>query len=431
MRTDSPRPPHPVHSRLATQARLQPRQLRLPARRHLLVALAAIAGGASLPAGAATGDVLTPFLNYSVSYDDNLLRLHDADMAQALIGTDQLADVSRRAQGGVLVQKRIGQQLLSANLGASKTSYSRFSELDYTGRDLLAQWHWQLGSHLEGNLGASDAQELTPFIDFHRLERNLRTKRREYFDAAWRLHPRWRLRSGVARYRLGYDLAAQQVGDRTEGALEFGLDYLAPSHSTFGLQLRHVQGDFPHRQQVGAALIDNSYAQNELKANVDWRVSAKSRLQFLGGHVQRTYNGFPGRDFSGFNARAVASWDPTAKTGVLVNVWRETNAYLDVTTTSTVNSGVSAALNWKPTDKLLVDAMLKHERRAFSGADAALLGSGGARSDNFRYASLGLGYQPVSKILVKLSLFRDQRASRLPLNGYRATGAMLTVSSEY
>jgi exopolysaccharide biosynthesis operon protein EpsL len=403
----------------------------LPARRQLIVALAAVLGaGTSLPIRAADGDVLTPFVNYSVTYDDNVLRLHDGAAAQALIGTDQLSDVSRRAQAGVVLDKKIGQQLLSANLSVSKTAFSHFSELDHTGRDLLAQWRWHIGSHLEGNLGIGESEGLAPFIDFHRLERNLRNHRREYFDAAWRLHPRWRLRSGVAHYRHNYDLPSQRAGNRTEDVIEAGLDYLAPSNSSFGVQLRHIEGDFPQREQVGPALIDNSYGQHELKANIDWRASAKSRLQFLGGHVRRHYDAFPERNFSGVNARAIATWEPTVKTGVIFNVWRETNAYLDVATTSTINSGVSATLNWKPTEKLLVDSTLNFEQRAFSGADTAAAGLSGKRNDVFRHAAVGLAYRPVAKILVKTSLFRDQRDSRLPLNGYRANGATITISFE-
>jgi exopolysaccharide biosynthesis operon protein EpsL len=393
--------------------------------RRTLRSLAPVLGALlCLPAHAATDDVLRPYLSYTWQHDDNLLRLYDAATARALLGSDERADLSRRAEGGLLLEKKIGQQQLAAKLGFSHVNFSRFSELDYAGRDLSARWNWHIGPHLEGNVGATDVKALTPYVDFHRLERNLRTQRREFVDAAWRLHPSWRARGGLSHYQLGYDLASQRAGDRTEDAAEVGLDYLAANQSSVGLQLRHLRGAFPNQEQIGTLLVDNSYQQNELMGKVDWALTGKTRLQFLAGHVTRSHRFAPTRDFSGVNAHAIATWNPTVKTSVRVNAWRETGSYNDLTTRYTINNGISVTPSWAISAKARLEGLLKQETRSFDASAA-----GAHRRDTFRYASLTMTYLPLPRLQLAAVLYRDRQDSTQAFTGYRANGA--TVSARY
>jgi exopolysaccharide biosynthesis operon protein EpsL len=399
--------------------------------RRPLQALAPIVGALlCLPAYGASDDVLRPYLSYSWQHDDNLLRLYDAAAARAVIGTDERSDTSRRAEGGLLAEKKLGQQLLAAKLGFSRVNFARFSALDYAGRDLSARWNWHLGPHFEGNLGVTEVQALAPYVDFHRLERNLRTQRREYLDAAWRLHPSWRLRGGVTHYQLAYDLASQRAGDRTEDTTELGLDYLATNHSSVGIQLRHLHGAFPNQEQIGTLWVDNSYDQNELMGKVEWALTGKTRLQFLAGHVARTHRFAPTRDFSGVNAHAIATWNPTVKTSVRVTAWRETGSYNDLTTRYTINNGISAAPSWEISAKARVEGLLKHETRSFDGSAGGLAASANRR-DTFRYASLTLTYLPLPRLQLAAALYRDRQDSTQAFTGYRANGATLTARYEF
>lgn len=381
----------------------------------------------AMPAGAATDDVIQPFASFTYAYDDNLLRLHDRAAAVALLGTDQLSDVLRRAQAGLLIEKKISKQLLTARMSGSRTTFSRFSELDHNGRDLLARWNWSIGEYVEGQIGASDVKSLTPFVDYHRLERNLRAQQRQFFDASWRLHPDWRLRGGLARYRLRYDLASQRASDRTEDTAELSLDYLTGSSSSVGVQLRHLRGELPNREEIGAVSVDNSYDQNEAMGRIDWRVTDKTRIQLVGGQVQRRYKSFPQRDFDGLNGRMIFTWSQSAKVGWTVNAWRETGSYLDLSTTHSTNRGVSVGPTWQATAKLRLDGLMRHERRDFKGAITAASG----RKDTFRHASVTLSYKPTSRLQIATSLFRDQKDSSVYLNGYLAKGAAIAVSYDY
>jgi predicted chitinase len=70
---------------------------------------------------------------------------------------------------------------------------------------------------------------------------------------------------------------------------------------------RHMEGEYP------AAPI-NAYEQNEVKAKVDWQLTGKTWLQFLGGWAKREYDNNPQRDSSEPSARLTAYWKATGKT---------------------------------------------------------------------------------------------------------------------
>lgn len=159
---------------------------------RILPATLLAAGGAacSLPAGAAISDTISPFIATSYSYDDNLFRIDDN-----VPGFDgQRSDTSRQVQAGFRINRPIGRQLLTGQVKWSRVYFDHFDQLDYTGKDYLADLEWHIANHLEGHLGASYAQTLTPFSDLRSSERNLRTIRREYANGGWRFHPSWRVR---------------------------------------------------------------------------------------------------------------------------------------------------------------------------------------------------------------------------------------------
>jgi exopolysaccharide biosynthesis operon protein EpsL len=380
----------------------------------------------SLPALAAPDQVVRPYVGYAVAHDDNVLGAGD--------GVDRPGEVvsstSRRAEAGVLVDKRIGQQALSAALQFTRTSYEQLPELNNDGKDLRLNWNWHVGNHLDGNVGATYVQALAPFVNFHGRERNLRSERREFADGRWLLHPSWRMRAGVSRDTLAYDLDAQQAGNRVENVGELGLDYLAHSGSTIGTQLRHTRGEFPNRQQLGALSVDNSYDQDELKAKVSWLITGKTQLQFLGGLVQRKHDAFAARDYRGLNARLNANWQASAKLGVALASWREIGALDDVTASYTLNQGASLGSTWDLSDKLRLDGQLKHETSDYSGTAviASLLPE---RKDTVRRATFGLVYKPTVHLRLGAQAYHDERRSTLAGNSYPTTGLLLNSRYEF
>lgn len=363
-------------------------------------------------------------------YDDNVLGLPSQVSAADAFGLSSKSDVSRTLEVGALFDNTFGRQHFTGNLKAGKTRYDEYRALNFDGRDVAGNWNWFLGNHLEGNVGLSYVRGLTPFTDFHQLVSNVRTQKREYLNATWRLHPSWRARAGVSKYNLDYELLSQQYANRVETRSELGLDYLARSGSSIGVLVAHTDGNYPNRLQLGSFALSNSYKQDEVKANIDWRTSGKTRLQLLAGQVSRAHEDARVRDFSGFNARLTGEWLATGKLSVTGAVWRETGIVDDLSAVYSVNKGVSLAPRWQLSEKSLLEMQLKYEKRDFSQSLAGSSSVAGVGADALRTASLALSYKPLRGLTVQTSLFHSAKSSDLQFNNYSRNGVSLSLQQE-
>lgn len=402
----------------------QPRRSLLPRLLSMLVSYGCVA---AVPVSAAVSDTISPFIATSYSYDDNLFRL--ADEIPGLQG--QRSDTSRQVQGGFLFNRPIGRQILTGQAKWSRVSFDHFDQLDYSGKDYLADLEWHIANHLEGHVGASYVQTLTPFSDLRSTERNLRTIRREYANGGWRFHPSWRIRGGFSRERYAYDSLAQRFSNRNEDATELGLDYLAPSDSRIGLQLRHLKGNYPARGNLAGTGVEQGYEQDEIKANLYWQLSGITQIQMLGGWVKRKNQIFSGRDSSGANGRLVVFWAPLGKVRFTGSLWHEFAAVENSLLSSSLNNGASLASTWDVSAKVRVDGQVRREKRDFSAVSGLSLP--GDVGDTTRTASLGVTYTPRPNIQLGLTAFRDSRSGAPIINtgSYRAKGISFNASAQF
>ncbi|AIY42106.1 hypothetical protein LT85_2948 [Collimonas arenae] len=372
-------------------------------------------------------DAVTPYAGYGISYDNNLLRLPDSASAQAMGIGSNLSDITHRYLFGLAVDKSLSQQHLTANVNVAKVDYDRFDQLNHLEKNLAANWNWHAGNQFQGNVGVNYSQGLTPFIDFHLLERNLRTQEDVYADGAWLFHPSWRVRAGVTYSKLWYDLESQRPGDNSKNQEELGLDYLAASGSTIGLQLRHTRADYPTPELDSGVPVFNGYDQNEIKGKVDWLLTGKTTLHFLGGWVSRKQDEFPVRNFSGINTRVSADWSPTGKIDVSVAGWREIGAVDDVSTVYSLNHGASIASAWQYSDKVRLVAQYKYEKRDFSQSAAAGIFSATNPNDALRNMALSVIYNPTLHWRVQLSGVRSTQILNNAPGGYVSNGVMFNT----
>lgn len=384
------------------------------------------AAGVCAPAMAELSDTLHPFVALNYTHDDNLLRLADGVSGPGGVRSDNI----RQIQAGLLLERPIGRQILTGQAKLSKVSFDHFNQFDYDGKDLLAALEWHLGNQFDGHVGASYAQTLTPFTDFHTDERNLRVQRREYVDGGWRFHPSWRVYAGFTRDRFTYDLQEQRFNDRTEDATQVGIDYLPSTRSRVGIVLRRLKGAYANHRFIGGFDIDEGYVQNEVKANIYWYLGAVTQIQFLGGWVERKHDFFTQRDANGANGRLVVAWQPLGKVRFTGTAWREFTAVESNLVSNSLNKGVSVGAVWDATAKLQANAQLRREKRDFNAT------SGNSftidASDNSRTASLGLTYFPKPLVQLGVSVLRDVRSgSPLVTGNYSANSVSVNASAQF
>jgi exopolysaccharide biosynthesis operon protein EpsL len=392
-------------------------------------ALALLMGGLfSGPAAAALSDTIHPFASVTYSHEDNLLRLSD-DVA--LPPGQQRDDNLRSAVAGVQLERPIGRQVLTGQAKVSRVTFSHYDQLNYNGQDFNAALQWHLFEHLDGHLGGSYSQTLTPFTDFHSSERNLRTQRGEYVDGAWRFHPSWQVRGGFTRNKFAYDLLSQQYNDRTEDLSEIGVDYLSSTSSRIGLVSRELRGRYPNQRSIGSIAIDDGYKQHEIKLNIFWYLGETTQVQVLAGRAKREHRFYTVRDTSGVNGRVTANWNPTGKLRFSAAAWREFSAVESSIVSSSLNKGASLNAIWNTSAKIAVNGALRRDKRDFSAAGGIALPLD--LTDTIRTTSVGLTYNPVRVLQFGLNAFRENRSGS-PFIGsgtYKANGMSLTATAQF
>jgi len=351
-------------------------------------------------------------------HDDNLLRVPDNDPGFG----GQRDDNWRQLDAGASFDHWYGRQRIQASVQLSKVNFDYFSQLDYDGKDGRATWYWQLGNQFEGKLGASYLQVLAPYTDLRTSERNLRVQHGTFFDGAWRLHPRWRLRAGFTEDRYSYELFSQLSNNRRERAVETGFDYLAPSGSEIGLNLRRLEGRYPYRRPF--ALATDDFGQNEYRLRANWLASAKTTVNLLAGWTARSQNAFGSGQVDGVTGRLAVAWAASAKTRFDAALWRDFAPIESSVVSYTLNRGASMAAAWQPTAKLRVGANASAEQRNYSARNALPPSLRGLDlDDSLRTAGLSLGYTPTRKVQFGATLARQVRdGSRvLGIGAFRST----------
>lgn len=376
------------------------------------------------------GDVVRPYASATYLYDDNMRRFGSEQQALASTGSTKRADTMVMTEVGIILDKKISQQEFSADFSANRSRFDRNSALDSSGRKLTAKWNWHVGNRWQGNFQGYHRKSMVPFADFRvvsGLGLNLKTEDRLTADAIWRFHPRWQTRLAFINYKIDYSAPTQQVANLDEDSQEFGVDYLAPSGSKIGVLLRHAEGKRPVDQFFLGLPVNNDYDQDEVKLNADWIVSGKSRVQFLGGMVKRSHKEFSERDFEGFNARTNYTWSPTGKTNLRLSAYRENNAQSFVTSSYTLNRGVSLQATWLAREKVTIQGNVAHEKRDFVGDEVF----GRNRSDKDKNYSLSLIYRPTSSLQINAALTHSNRESTEEFFKYNSNSFSLSGQYEF
>ena len=358
------------------------------------------------------------------AYDDNLLRV--PDNARPFLG--KRGDSYRTLEGGVVYNKRISRQRISAVAKVSKVKFDYFKQLDYDGRDLQALWNWEIGNKLEGKAEYSNVQTLAPYTDFFSDERNLRKQRRHVFDAGWKMHPSWKLRAGVARERWEYELQAQRFNNRTEKAVEAELVYQPRSGSSVGLVARRLKGDFPFRRPNRPnPLLTDDFTQDELKARVNWLATGSTTLQALVGYVRREQPSFGEGKTSGVNGRVTALYQPQGKMSYSASVWREFAPIESTIVSYTLNKGALLGATWNATGKIKVDASAIYEKRDYN-ARREFPGSEDL-NDTIRSANLRATWQVKRKIQLQAGYPHQARSGSRVLGTSRFDANVVQVAA--
>ena len=360
--------------------------------------------GISLSAFAATGDTFTPYVFATMTHDSNLLRLSSSPT-----GT---ADSMRQVGAGMDVDWKVARQEILLTAAFNDNRFDRYSVLNYQGRDLKGRWNWQLADHLSGDAGYTNNLSIGSFENQQTLLSNQRIQQRSFFDGKWLFHPSWEAGIGVAKYKITYSDTIQSIWNREDDIWESTLQHLSTT-SKLGVKLRETNGHYPDQPLDFVRLLDNGYHQRELLATLDWNGGGHNLFQGQAGTVQREHDHFSGRDYNGINARGTYTWLATGKVRLATTAWHEIWAYDDLTTSYSLNRGISLELSWSPVATITVSGKIQGETRDFLG-DPGIVLSTTNRKDTGVMRQLRVNYQPAPSYSFYASVGSDIRDSNQP-----------------
>ena len=369
----------------------------------------------------------TPFVEETLTSDDNVFRISkDVDPA-TVVGSRSRADTYRSTSFGLIADVPVSRQRFVGSLTFNTTRYQRFSALDFDGHDLRGSWLWQAGKDLRGELGFSDTYSLASFAQLLSTTPDQLRVRQEFVNAAWMVTPHWRLRAAGDRLEQRNSDPATLFNDVNIDGFEGSLSRVSTAGNSIGCSARIETGHFPTLQPLGAALIDNAYRQYGAGLTLDWTISAASHVLARVDQVRRRYDQLPQRNFNGATGRAEFTWTPTGKLALTAIAQRDISPYEYIRSSLVLIKGIGLRPTWRMTAKLELSANLEALTRSYVADPAQALGLAGQRDEKVRSAGALLAYHPAPSVTVQASVLHEARSSNVAFGDYAANVAWINA----
>ncbi len=370
---------------------------------------------------------IKPYVATTLTYDDNLFRVSDANEARAILGTDAMSDTTRRTEAGINVDWKISRQHLRLGINLNQSRFNRFDFLDNDGNSKQLAWDWSIGSHLGGELSVSEGKSMVGFTEVQNPVLNQRTNKRKLMSVHWDFHPRWRLRAQRDETEFENSLPSYRSSDRKDVGREAEIQYSTPAGNQISLSVREVEAEYAERDAFSSFFFGNGNRQRDVALGVTWYPGGKTRLDGRLARVERTYEEFTQRDVRAWAGRVGADWQPTGKTTLSVSAARDIEAVDDLAATYVRSDNLSVTPSWAATSKLSVQGRASYTRRSYQGDPGFLLGATAQREDKLRSMGLTVSYTPHQKVQMQLSWQKDNRDSSTVGSGYDANALSANV----
>jgi exopolysaccharide biosynthesis operon protein EpsL len=376
-------------------------------------------------------DTFRPYVRADYGYDSNLFRLENDTQAQALLGTTDKSETYHTLAAGMDVDWRISRQVVKAHVEVNQTRFDTYKRLDYKARAGLLQWNWLVGKFAAGDLGVSEIKTQASFTDLQSPTQNLLTTRQAYAHGGIKLALPWQLNLGFVRTKAGNSSANQQALNYDENKYSGGIQYETQKGTLLEFKSQYREGKYPNRQIVGTAPVDNGYRQYDNGLAAAWSPSFKTKLKGELNYTQRRYADVAQRDFSGVTGRLTSDWSITDKTTLGLLVYRDIGVVENNTASYSINHGVTASADWRPTVKFSFIARAIYERQTYAGDPGFVLSSAPTRQDEVSTFQLNAGYKVLRKTKLNLLLQHGVRHSNQALAGYQFNSALINLRSEF
>ena len=359
-----------------------------------------------------------PYVSTSLNYDDNVFRFSSPDQAKAALGSSKMSDLVKQLDIGVEVNLRLSRQLVSFTSSINDNKYSRFSNLDNTGKAIGLRWDWRIGNDFYGTLNASKTDAIAGFNETKNTIKNIRTIDKQSASINWNLIPAWTLYLNGERDKFSNQAISSIQLDREDNIVETGIRYQSQLGTQLGLSYRMIDTSFPNRIGIVRTLFGAQSNQEEVALNAAWLPAPKTRISTRLSHVKLVRKDSQLSDFNGFNQHWGLDYAATSKVTFNLVAYQDLSPIDDVVSTYVKTTGVEINPSWNITSKVVLRGNLSYAENAYIGS-AAISNNNIERLDSSTQAGLSLIYTPTLKSLIELQYTGEKRTSNIADAGYQ------------
>ena len=368
-------------------------------------------------------DTIRPFVASNLLYDSNFLRLSDNVDPVAVTGKGDKSEFIKQVSAGFDMDWTVSRQHLVVRAKANQNWFQNFTTLDYVGWDAQAQWNWQIGNNLNGEIGYSDTQELGSFAQLNGLIANLQNSQRYFANADYLFHPNGKIKVGYFRTDRQIVGSSRRASSNIEDNGELHLQYLSPNGSIWGVRVRGTDGLYPQRELTPGSTLDNAYTRMNYAATWEWQATSKTHVDGLVGYTQQNYTHFSVRDFSDITAELNLNWEASEKTLLELSARRLITQADTLFTSFMLTQGVWFDLTWRTTPKITLSLPMSYQQQEYLGSAGASGTGFEQQKDNVGRIGSNLMYHPVDSISIGPLVAYEKRDSTDPLRTYTTLSA--------
>lgn len=361
---------------------------------------------------------IKPYISTSVNYDDNVFRFSSPEQAKASLGSSNRSDYIKALNLGVDVNLRLSRQLVNLTANINKNKYSRFSNLDNTGKAIGLTWDWRLGSDVYGVLSASKTEAIAGFNETRSAVKNIRVIDKQSASINWNVVPNWTLYLNGERNNISNQASGSIQLDREDQIIESGIRYQSQLGTQLGLSYRMIDANYPGRTGLIKTFFGSQSSEKELALNAAWLPTSKTRISTRLSHVSLNRQDSQLANFNGFNQQWGIDYAATNKVNVNLVAYQVLSPIDDVVSTYVKTTGIAINPSWNITSKVALRGNLRYAENAYIGS-AAISNSNIERLDASTQAGISLIYSPTLKSLLELQYSGEKRTSNIIDAGYQ------------
>ena len=249
-------------------------------------------------------------------------------------------------------------------------------------------------------------------------------------DADWSPLGNWHLIAALSD-RTSINSQAYYQDQSNESKLaEGGARYVFTSGASLSVFHDRSIGTFLSQPLDATNQLDTGFKQNEDKIVLAWPITGKSFVNAGIGNLDRKYDHFSSRDFSGTTSNISYSNDLTNKINLTVSAARMLNPYTDNNESYFVNNTESLQASWQPLSKLALKLRFdsyKHDfRDPIPGVTVPI-----TRVDNGNTQTLEADWGLSRTVSVVGTVARDKRGSTIAGWNYNDTAVTVSINAKF